>query len=68
MPSMTATAAALALCILPVAAQDCTFDYQIDPYTEYYGLNPDYTAYSSDDCKANCCADTTCDVWQYTYM
>ena len=31
MPSMTATAAALALCILPVAAQDCTFDYQVRP-------------------------------------
>ena len=45
-------------------AQDCTFDYQVDPYTEYYGLNPDYTAHSSDDCKSNCCAGPSCDVYQ----
>ena len=45
-------------------AQDCTFDYQVDPYTEYYGLNPDLTAYSSVDCRNKYCADPSCDVNQ----
>ena len=45
-------------------AQDCTFEYEVDAYTKYYGLNPDYTAYSSNDCKSNCCADPSCDVYQ----
>lgn len=35
-------------------------------YTQYYGLDPDYSAYSAEDCKANCCADPSCEVWQYT--
>jgi hypothetical protein len=42
------------------------FEYQIDPYTQYYGLDPDYTAYSQYDCQESCCADPECQVWQYT--
>ena len=50
------------------SVEACDFEYSIDPYTQYFGLDPDYSAYSSDDCAANCCADPSCDVWQYTDM
>ena len=58
--------AALGWCVCSVAA--CDFEYTIDPYTQYFGLTPDYSAYSSGDCAANCCADPSCEVWQYTDM
>jgi hypothetical protein len=32
----------------------------------YNNLNPDYSVYTSDDCKANCCLDGGCDVWQWS--
>ena len=60
-------AAALAWCGVSTGSA-CDFQYDIDPYTQYFGLNPDYSAYSPDDCLANCCADPSCDVWQYTDM
>jgi hypothetical protein len=47
-------------------AQDCTFQNEIDPYTMYNDLNGDSTAQSSEQCKANCCADANCDVWQWS--
>ena len=53
---------------LASAVGGCDFQYDIDPYTQYYGLEPDYSAYSSTDCVNNCCADVACDVWQYTDM
>ena len=58
--------AVLAWCGLHSGVDACSFEFDIDPYTQYYGLEPDYSAYSSEDCSANCCADPSCDVWQYT--
>ena len=39
---------------------------EIDPYTMYNDLNGDSTAQSADDCKANCCKDANCQVWQWS--
>ena len=39
---------------------------EIDPYTLYAKLNGDITAQSADDCKANCCKDANCQVWQWS--
>ncbi len=62
-------AAVLAWCgVHGSSVEACDFEYSIDPYTQYYGLDPDYSAYSSEDCAANCCEDPGCDVWQYTDM
>ena len=47
-------AVAVAL-LCTVARAQCDFLNQIDPYTMYNNLNGDYSAYTSDDCKANCC-------------
>lgn len=44
----------------------CDFAYDTDPYTQYFGLSPDYTAYSAYDCEQRCCDDAGCGVWQYT--
>eukprot|EP01052_Picozoa_sp_SAG31_P002526 SAG31_NODE_90_length_26410_cov_175.663981_3_plen_385_part_00 len=59
---------ALALCLLlrPAVGQDCTFQNEVDPWTMYNDLNGDSTAQSADDCKANCCKDTSCQVWQWS--
>lgn len=43
----------------------CDFDNEIDPYTEYYNLNGDWNAFTADDCKAGCCNDPSCTVWQF---
>ena len=65
----TAAAAALAWCSASATVGSaCDFQYDVDPYTQYFGLEPDYSAYSPEDCTANCCADPSCDVWQYTDM
>jgi hypothetical protein len=61
-------AATLAWVGIQGSVEACDFEYSIDPYTQYFGLDPDYSAYSSDDCAANCCADPSCGVWQYTDM
>ena len=47
-------------------ATQCTFRNEIDPYTQYNDLNGDSTARSSDACKANCCRDPACQVWQWS--
>lgn len=46
-------------------AAACDFDNEIDPFTEYYGLNGDWNAFTPDDCKAGCCNEPTCTVWQF---
>lgn len=46
-------------------AAACDFDNEIDPYTEYYNLNGDWNAFTADDCKASCCNEPTCTVWQF---
>ena len=46
--------------------EDCTFQNEIDPYTMYNDLNGDATAKASTDCKAACCADAACQVWQWS--
>ena len=68
MPSiMSAKARWLALLgtATSVAAQ-CTFQNEIDPYTMYNDLHGDSSARTSDDCKANCCSDGSCQVWQWS--
>ena len=35
-------------------------------YTVYNNLNGDSSAHSADDCKSNCCSNTSCQVWQWS--
>ena len=56
---------ALGAALLARPSGGCDFENTIDPYTEYYNLNGDWNAFTADDCKANCCADATCTVWQF---
>ena len=58
-------AVALAATSVLSGVRACDFDNEIDPYTEYYNLNGDWNAFTADDCKANCCNDATCTVWQF---
>ena len=48
------------------ASSDCTFQYQIDPWSMAKDLNGDITAQSYDDCKANCCKAASCLVYQWS--
>jgi hypothetical protein len=43
-----------------------SFRNEIDSYTMYFDLNGNSTAQSADDCKANCCKDASCQVWQWS--
>jgi hypothetical protein len=53
-------------CITYALSQSCTFENEIDPYTMYNDLIGDRTAQSSDDCKAHCCKNPSCQVWQWS--
>ena len=62
---LVAPSAAMPSAAMQEPAQ-CVFVNEIDPYTMYNNLNGDAQARSSDECKSNCCADGSCDVWQWS--
>ncbi len=68
-PASAAAMAVLARRVVLAAviggAAACDFDNEIDPYTEYYNLQGDWNAFTADDCKAGCCNEPTCTVWQF---
>ena len=63
--NMVVLAGRVVLAAVIGGAAACDFDNEIDPYTEYYNLNGDWNAFTADDCKASCCNDPACTVWQF---
>jgi hypothetical protein len=47
------------------ADSTCKFQDKIDPYTMYNDLHGVTVAKTSADCKATCCKDAVCQLWQW---